>query len=297
MPEAVSFSCKGVTIRGWKYSEQGSERRPAIVLVHGFSCTQRMRPVPTFAEAFANAGFVALTFDFRFLGASDGEPRGTIIGREQLEDFGAAVDWISGQSDVDPDRIGIWGTSYGAWGAISLAALDPRVKVVVAQVPMVDHRPKDIKAGLGEAGWRKRLTMLLEDGKARRSGIDGHSVAVVSNDSSYAMMPGKAAYDFATDAGRDDPNWRNVVTLESATDYLTTRPHVRHFSLISPKPLLLQAGQDDLAAPIDQVKALYSTLDEPKRLDIFDCGHFGVYYPPVLDQALTSATAWFKEHL
>jgi hypothetical protein len=103
-------------------------------MAHGFSAVKEMF-LPAFAERFTAAGFVTLVFDFRFLGESAGEPRGQVFPHEQHEDFRNAITWLAQQPEVDPDRIGIWGTSYSGGHVLHLSAFDPRIKAAVPRFP------------------------------------------------------------------------------------------------------------------------------------------------------------------
>ena len=94
---------------------------------------------------------MVLVFDFRFLGASDGNPRGQIIPHEQQEDYRNAITWMSLQPEVDADRIGVWGTSLAGGHVLHLAAFDRRIKAVVAQVPTI-HPAKQIVHRSGKDG-------------------------------------------------------------------------------------------------------------------------------------------------
>ena len=66
------------------------ERYPAIVMAHGIGLTKEMG-LPQFAELFVQAGFVVSLFDYRYLGASEGEPRGQVLPAEQQEDYRNAI--------------------------------------------------------------------------------------------------------------------------------------------------------------------------------------------------------------
>ena len=68
---------------------------------------KEMFQLSSYAERFEAAGFMVLVFDFRFLGASDGNPRGRIISHEQQEDYRNAITWMSLRPEVDADRIGV----------------------------------------------------------------------------------------------------------------------------------------------------------------------------------------------
>ena len=74
------------------------------------------------AEAYA-----ALVFDNRCFGASDGEPRQEIDPSAQVRDYRHAITYASTQPEVDPARIGVWGSSYSGAHVLVVAAIDRRV--------------------------------------------------------------------------------------------------------------------------------------------------------------------------
>ena len=79
----------------------------------------------------AGHGFGVLTFDWRAVGESEGDT--STVGYDEVRDVRAAVDWLAGRPDVDPDRIGGLSRSAGAAALILEAAGDPRVRAVVAE--------------------------------------------------------------------------------------------------------------------------------------------------------------------
>ena len=80
----------------------------------------------------AEKGFLTIAFDPSFTGESGGFPRNVASPDINTEDFQAAVDFLSVQENVDPERIGIIGIC--GWGGMALnaAAIDPRIKATVA---------------------------------------------------------------------------------------------------------------------------------------------------------------------
>ncbi len=91
----------------------------------------------SFAEVFAAAGLNVLVFDNRGFGASDGQPRQEIDPWAQVRDYRHAITYASTVPGVDPQRSGIWGSSYSGGHVLVVAAIDRRVKAVVSQVPLV----------------------------------------------------------------------------------------------------------------------------------------------------------------
>jgi acetyl esterase/lipase len=90
-------------------------------------------------EFFSGAGYVVLAIDYRSFGESEGKPRGQLFPMMQVEDFRNGVSFLQRLPGVDPDRIGIWGTSTSGGTVIYAAAVDRRIKAVVTQVPVVNH--------------------------------------------------------------------------------------------------------------------------------------------------------------
>ena len=108
-----------------------SEKLPAIAVSGPFGATKEQSS-GLYAMKMAERGFVALAFDPSYTGESSGEPRRTASPDINTEDFMAAVDFLSKQENVDPERIGIIGIC--GWGGIALnaAAADTRIKATVA---------------------------------------------------------------------------------------------------------------------------------------------------------------------
>ena len=118
----VEFNAEGTILRGWLYLPDGAgERVPGVVMAHGLSAVKEMY-LDAFAEVFAAAGLAVLVFDNRNFGASDGEPRQEIDPWAQVRDYRHAITWMRQVPDVDPDRIGVWGSSYSGGHVIVLAA-------------------------------------------------------------------------------------------------------------------------------------------------------------------------------
>src|ERR671914_2857393 len=141
MRQDVEFDAEGVTLRGWLYLPDGASGPvPTVVMAHGFSAVKEMF-LDDFAGAFAAGGLGALVFDNRNFGASDGEPRQEIDPWAQVRDYRDAITWVRTRSEVDAERIGVWGSSYSGGHVLVLGAIDRRIKCVVSQVPLVSgHR-------------------------------------------------------------------------------------------------------------------------------------------------------------
>lgn len=159
---SVTFWSDGTRVAGDLTYPKGiktGEKLPGIVLCHGWGGTKRHLNMQI-APQFAAAGFVVLAFDYRGWGASnsrllvtgdmpkpdeDGNVTVTAVAireivdpLDQQEDIDAALTFMEGESIVDKDRMGIWGSSFGGGHVVWRSAIDKRVKCAIAQVGGMD---------------------------------------------------------------------------------------------------------------------------------------------------------------
>ena len=122
----------GITLAADLYIPEGATGRlPAIAVCGPFGAVKEQSS-GLYAQTMAESGFLTLAFDPSFTGESGGQPRYVASPDINTEDFCAAVDFLSVQDNVDPERIGIIGIC--GWGgmAINAAAMDTRIKATVA---------------------------------------------------------------------------------------------------------------------------------------------------------------------
>ena len=130
----VSFDSGGVGLVGHLHCPTDATGKvPCVVMGHGFSGTQDR--LFANAERFVGAGFAVLTFDYRTFGESGGQPRQLVSIEGQLEDWRSAIRFARTLEGVDLERIALWGSSLGGGHVVCVAAEDPRIAAVVAQVP------------------------------------------------------------------------------------------------------------------------------------------------------------------
>ena len=122
----------GITLAADLYQpKDAAGRLPAIAVCGPFGAVKEQAS-GLYAQEMAARGFLTIAFDPSFTGESGGQPRFMASPDINTEDFQAAVDFLSVQNNVDPEKIGIIGIC--GWGGLALntAALDTRVKATVA---------------------------------------------------------------------------------------------------------------------------------------------------------------------
>ena len=122
----------GITLAADLYTPKGAEGKLPAIAVSGPFGAVKEQSSGLYAQKMAELGFLTLAFDPSYTGESGGTPRYVASPDINTEDFSAAVDFLSVQDNVDPEKIGIIGIC--GWGgmAINAAAMDTRIKATVA---------------------------------------------------------------------------------------------------------------------------------------------------------------------
>ena len=262
----------------------GDAKLPAIVLCHGWGGVKQHLN-QHIAPRFAAAGFVVLSFDYRGWGDSDSrlviqgpmpqpDAQGMVTVKalavrelvdpfDQQEDIDAAITFVEGDPLVDPQRIGIWGSSFGGGHVIWRAAHDSRVKAVASQVGAMDQR-----VGLTDiaAVYRDRMRRVRGE---------------------LAPVP--------LDAAKPE-GLRGTPYYERFLDFVP----VDVTDQIRAPVLLIDADKEHYFDIKTHSGRVYQRLlgRVPVEYHVFEnTGHYDVYRGAQLDRAMELEIAWFRKHL
>ena len=276
-------------LRGWHYLPVEPGPHPTIIMAHGLGAVKEMY-LDRYAEVFARAGLAAIVYDHRNFGASDGVPRQEIDPWLQVRDYSDAITFALSLKQTDPNRIGIWGSSYSGGHVLVVAAIDRRVKCVVSQIPLISGSAY-LHGRFSSEAIAQLNVRFHGDRVHRAAGGPPGMVPIVSSDDPTR----RDAYDWYTQAASAyAPSWRNEVTLRSI-EYIAGYEPGAYTGLISPVPLLLIAAQND-HLPLNIAEAAFERARDPKKLVVLPCGHWEPY-TTLFDQSSAPACNWFCEHL
>jgi dienelactone hydrolase len=260
-----------------------ADKLPVIICCNGWGGTMK-NTTARVASRFAQAGYMALAFDYRGWGDSDSKlmlkekmPRpnsqGEITARVQAIrevvdpldewlDIRHAIDFIMGEAGADSRRIGLWGTSYGGGLVTWTAAHDPRVACVVAQV-----------AGMGVLGKEA-----LKKGQERATQQARGDIAPIPQD--YDSVPKLRGYaNFAKMVGY------NAVTAAAA---------------VKVPILFIDAEKEELFDRLQHGKKAHDIIaanNVPTRYHVVKgITHYGIYRE-AFEEATRVALDWFQKHL
>ncbi|HVS64722.1 MAG TPA: alpha/beta fold hydrolase [Thermoanaerobaculia bacterium] len=269
------------------------EKLPAIVLCHGWGGTKQHLN-QQIAPQFAAAGYVVLAFDYRGWGESDSRlivegpmpnpdddgfvtvkaraVREIVDPLDQQEDIDAAITFVEGEQIVDPERIGIWGSSFGGGHVVWRAGIDERVKAVVAQVGPMDQR-----SGLVESYAERGETLdALHREKIER--VRGDRPPVPLDADKPEGLRGTPYYERFVD----------FVALEQVEG-------------ITAPVLFIDAENEHYFDIEEHAGRAHQMLKErgiPTEYHVFhDIGHYDIYRGDALARAMKLEIEWFDRHL
>jgi dienelactone hydrolase len=289
VPEGVAFRAADIVSEGTRMSAEvfapaGAEGKklPTIIMSHGWGgIAEHLRPT---AIAFAKAGYLVIAFDYRGWGKSESrlilagtksrdkdgklvaeveEVREVVDPIDQTADIMSAIHWAVGDKQCDPERIGLWGSSYSGGHVVYVAARDPRVKAFVSQVGAMDSRWT-----IATPAARART---FGQGTARARGEIGYPPA----GSRFMNMNGQ-------------PVWEKLMQYAPIEDIDRCKDCAKLFII---------AGDEELYDNRDHAILAHERASGVKKLvTIPGIKHYGIYYE-ARDRAEKEAIAWFDEYL
>ena len=290
MKRNVEFYSEGSLMKGILYLPDDIEKEtklPAILLCHGFAGVKELL-LPNYGEEFSKNGFIALTFDYRGFGESEGEP-GKLSPKAQVIDIRNALTFLQSLPEVDPDKLGLWGTSFGGANAIVTAAQDKRVKCLSVQLTFGDgervitgkftpEEKEKFKATLMKV-WTKAVTQ----NKMMRLPVD----KFLTDEQSIAFF-NKTVANFP-ELNVKIPFFTLLETCEHKPETYLDAVDI---------PILIMAAEKDSVNPKEESKMLFEKAKVPKELYIVqEATHYELYEGEKFAEAVSRQVAWFNKYL
>src|SRR5207247_574257 len=231
--------------------------RAGVVLCHGYTGIKDLY-LPDNARTLAQAGYVVMTFDYKGWGESAG-PRSRLAPYSRVADVQAALTFLSTLPEVDSERLGIYGTSYGGATVVWVGAIDARVQCIVSVVG-IGHGARWMRSVRRPDEWYDLLARAAEDRSQRT--LTGESTFV---ERSEILLPDRQSAELAAAARRHNPAAVNTIPLEYVDDTLGFNPEWV-VDKIAPRPILFITTDNDRLVPPEESEHLYARAGEPKKL-------------------------------
>jgi fermentation-respiration switch protein FrsA (DUF1100 family) len=290
MKQDVLFYSENCKIVGDLYlpdSIPQDEKLPAVILCHGFSGIREIL-LPPYAAFFAQNGFAALVFDYRGFGDSQGE-RGRLVPAEQVVDIRNAITFMETLPQVDPNRIGLWGTSFGGANAIYTAAIDRRVKCISVQITFASGE-RMVAGGMNDEA-REKLMSTLQ--KAWQRAVAKNKPLMLNMDQILTDPDSKEFYQKTVEI---HPKLKNRLPLLTIKESMECKPENYIADLCIPVMIIGATG--DIVCPVEESKILYEKASQPKELFIIEgARHYDVYEGRNFALSAGKALEWYIKYL
>ena len=238
------------------------ERRPAVTVLHGFGSRKDAGNVVDPANMFMRWGYVVLRFDMRGCGDSDGT-FGHILCEDQVEDTRSAVSFLQTRPEVDPERIGVVGSSFGAAVAVYAAGVDDRIKAVISSGGWGHGERKFRGQHPTPEAWEK-FTKMLEAGRRHKEEtgeslmVDRHEIVPIPEHLRKNLPAGSVA-QFPVDTAQSMFDFRAEEVIGN----------------IAPRAVLLLHSSKDSVTPTEQSIEMFKRAGQPTDLHLTaDTDHF-----------------------
>jgi pimeloyl-ACP methyl ester carboxylesterase len=275
-----------------------------VVVMGGGWCYVKELIMPEYAQLFLRERVACLVFDYRCLGASDGEPRQHLDPWKQIADYRSAIDAVSYLEQfhgvLDPGRIGVWGISYSGGHVLAVAALDFRVKCAVSQIPIIEGWYNAMRAH-GSVGYRELTDLIRRDRRERyMTGKGGYLPHSGDPKTEVVMWPHPETKPvFMKIKEASAPRHEHYSTIESAE--LVLAYDVRPFlpRILDTPVLMIVAEGDDLTMWEREIPAFGDIATQKKRLFVQrNATHMTMYSNPLdLEIAAREAADWLRQWL
>lgn len=290
----------GVSLAGDLYlpNDRADERLAALAVGGPFGAVKEQSS-GLYAQTMAERGFAALAFDASYTGESGGEPRNVASPDINTEDFSAAVDFLGLHPAVDRERIGIIGIC--GWGGMALnaAAVDKRVKAVVAST-MYDMS-RVMSQGYNDSVTLDERTQTLEQLSRQRwadaengtpayqppyNELKGGEAQFLVDYHDYYMTP-RGYHARAVNSGNA---WTQTTPLS-----FMNMPLFSYIKEIAPRPLLLIHGEKAHSRYFSETA--FAAAAEPKELMIIPGANHVDLYDRLDVIPFDRLQAFFEQHL
>lgn len=277
----------------------GTKKYAAIIVGHPFGGVKEQTS-GLHARKLAELGYVTLAFDASYYGESGGYPRRIESPETRVEDFSAAVDFMSNHPAVDAGRIGVIGICGGGCYSVSAAQIDHRIKAL-ATISMYDMG-RARRQGVGDVmTYEQRMQSLdaigeqrtAEYGGAARKDIRALPEKVDEHTPKYAID----FLDYYDNPQRGQhPNSTGYYSYTSLAPMMNFFPFAQ-IETISPRPLLFIVGENAVSAYFSE--DAYAKAAEPKELFVVPgATHVDLYdRPEYLEITLPKLDRFFKQYL
>ncbi|RLT96951.1 alpha/beta hydrolase [Ketobacter sp.] len=297
----VTFTNRyGITLAADLYQPKQSSGKLAALAISGPFGAVKEQASGLYAQTLVERGFITLAFDPSYTGESGGEPRHVASPDINTEDFSAAVDFLGLQANVDREQIGIVGICGFGGMALNAAAVDKRIKAVVATT-MYDMS-RVMSKGYNDSMTLAERSQALEQ-LSRQRWSDAENGQPALGPVSLELKGGEpqfvveyAGYYKSKQRGFHPRaiNSNSAWTLTSPLSFMNM-PLLSYIEELSPRPILLVHGEKAHSRYFSETA--YAAASEPKELMIIEGANHVDLYDQMDKIPFDRITSFFQDNL
>lgn len=265
------------------------EKRAAVVVCHGYASWKERYSIRV-AEDLAESGYIALAFDYRGFGESEG-PRWRLICLEQVEDIRNAITFLETRPEVNTSKIGLIGISLGGANVVYTGAVDKRAACIVSIVAVGDGE-RWLHSVRRDYEWREFERSLKED--LHNFVLTGKSKLVHPLDIEAPPPEWKKIWDRTFQEYPE--RYRMQFPLDTARSIIEFKPD-RLAGQIAPRPLLVISDPNDTVVPPLEQMSIFEYAREPKKFISEEAEGHILYDPKGFQLLMKDSIEWFKQYI
>lgn len=289
--EPLYFQSEQEIIAADFYRPKALKNSPIIIMAHSLAA-ERSFGLSAFAKRFAQAGYAAISFDYRGLGGSTGKPRGLVSIQQQLTDWRNILQQIQKRKDINTRKIILWGTSLSGGHVLTLASELKFIQAVIVQVPYVDGQesmkmyPKKYLS--------KVSAVVARDYMSKRLGLDPQTIPIVAQ-SGVRCLASPDSYSGYLSIVPSHVERVEEIPARIMFSLARYRP-IQNVRKITVPVFLLGATQDQMI-PIEVTRLCVTNLAPFVQYHELPIGHFDVYHGQWFEKNVSLQIAFLHQHV
>ncbi|WP_161896589.1 alpha/beta hydrolase [Gordonia spumicola] len=287
----VTFPSGDAACAAWLYlpdADSTDRPGPVVVMAHGLGGVREER-LDAFAERFSAAGYACLVFDYRYFGASGGEPRQLLDVPSQRADWRAAVRYARSLPQIDADRVVVWGTSFSGGHVIVTAAEDRRIAAATAQCPFTDGLASG--TAMSPLVSMKIAALAVRDVVGSRLGRPPVMVPTTGEPGTVALMTSPDSVAGVQALIPEGAHIEKDVAARVALQIPLQFPGRQAANVAC--PLRVVICEQDAVAPAAATRKHVSKAPDVEIVS-YDTGHFDIYVGDWFEKNVTEQIDWLR---
>lgn len=297
--EKVNFKSNDQNVVGLLCHNEYMDKKPAVVILGPICSVKEQSPIQ-YAAQLAEKGFVALCFDARGYGESEGQPRQFESLKNKEQDVKAAIDYLALRNDVNENQTFLVGICNGTNEMMQVSSNDSRVKALALVSGNFLIKENMVHLLGNESIWNTHLHRGVTAKEKFEKAGELEYIKIVDSSGTAQLLPPFPIYEWYHPWENKAPyfayrgGWQNKVTAMSEAETLTFDALAVSKGIT--KPTLMVHGEMSDGG-YEFAKQIFNAIptQNKKAVWIDKAGHFQFYDDPcIIAQSVNEISNWFN---